>query len=142
MQYESQTSVGQKVIINGERVASVTTDDGKRPRWTELNIYETYSGIYVLEEIGRTVAFKEDPNGVPMEEIPNHYIPAPGTDLSAERFTPEKDMFSVSTFDSVMMLIDTGLRQTNGRFTGPSQSIVAQLKEKYNIPFEREVIEL
>jgi hypothetical protein len=47
----------ERYVFDGVRLASVTTDDGNLLRWTEITIYRTEAGKYVVEKIGRTLVY-------------------------------------------------------------------------------------
>jgi hypothetical protein len=47
----------ERYVFDGVRLASVSTDDGSLLRWTEIAIYRTEAGKYVVEKIGRSVVY-------------------------------------------------------------------------------------
>jgi hypothetical protein len=47
----------ERYVFDGVRLASVSTDDGSLLRWTEITIYRTEAGKYVVEKIGRSVVY-------------------------------------------------------------------------------------
>lgn len=49
----------QPVRFTGTLLSSVTTDDGRKSRWTETSIYKTRAGSYIIHKAGRTRIEKE-----------------------------------------------------------------------------------
>lgn len=45
------------VEFTGDEVASSDSDDGSAQRWTELTLYHTNTGRYVLSSVGRSVVY-------------------------------------------------------------------------------------
>ena len=44
----------QPVHFTGELLASITTDDGLKDRWTEIEIYRTRAGSYIIHKNGNS----------------------------------------------------------------------------------------
>jgi len=56
-----RTLDGRETAFNGRLLASVSTDDGVKPYWLEMRLYQEQTGGYVLYTIGRTsLPDKED----------------------------------------------------------------------------------
>lgn len=45
------------VEFDGEKLAESTSDDGKAQRWTDLTLYRTNSGLFVIHRVGRSVVY-------------------------------------------------------------------------------------
>jgi hypothetical protein len=61
--YEVKEKGGQSLSFHGELIGSATSQSERRPRarWSELRIYRTQSGRYVVEGVGRsTIAGEVD----------------------------------------------------------------------------------
>lgn len=48
---------GRIVRFSGHLVASASSERSHAPRWTELNLYKTSSGMFVLHRVGRSRVF-------------------------------------------------------------------------------------
>lgn len=44
----------QPVKFTGVLLSHTTSDDGRKPRWTETEIYRTRAGSYIIHKIGGT----------------------------------------------------------------------------------------
>ena len=47
----------ERYVFDGVQLASVSTDDGSLLRWTEITIYRTVAGKYVVEKIGKSLVY-------------------------------------------------------------------------------------
>lgn len=56
-QYELHNDRGDRVLVNGKRIAFVSTDDGVKPRWIELSVFERDAGGYVYHTIGASIVY-------------------------------------------------------------------------------------
>lgn len=45
------------IEFEGKMISGATTERPDDPRWTEINIYKTVGGSYVIERIGRSVVY-------------------------------------------------------------------------------------
>jgi hypothetical protein len=47
----------ERYVFDGVRLAKTTTKEADSLRWTEINIYRTKAGKYVVEKVGRTLVY-------------------------------------------------------------------------------------
>lgn len=53
---DCQVRDGNRLLtFDGELLASVSSRDDSKDRWTEMNVYKTTGGSYILEKVGRSV---------------------------------------------------------------------------------------
>jgi hypothetical protein len=45
------------IEFEGKQISGATTERPEDPRWTEINIYKTAGGSYVIQRIGRSVVY-------------------------------------------------------------------------------------
>jgi hypothetical protein len=123
----------QPVTFAGEHLASASSqlDDNSLPRWTELSIYKTVTGKYVLEKIGRSDVYhtsqcKKPGKGALRYEsimdaladvdehagesdLPSYFLPCETCAPSYSSDDPvvvEQDMHSVDRFENAEELLD------------------------------------
>jgi hypothetical protein len=128
----------QKITFTGVKLsaASSQTDSNPQARWTELAIYKTSAGRYVLEKIGRSDMFHEpgcskfgkgalhydalgdaldelDPDASPEE----YFLPCPDCRPSYDLDEPvvvEQDMHKVDAFASPSELVEALYHRKGG----------------------------
>jgi hypothetical protein len=131
----------QPITFAGQQLAfaSSQVDDNPMPRWTELAIYKTISGKYVLEKVGRSDVFHAEfcprPGKGAMRypsimealadvdpkagesDLANFFVPCdsckPSYD-SEEGVVVEQDMHSVDAYESPEKLIEALYYRKNG----------------------------
>lgn len=72
------------VEFDGWRLAHARTDaDPREPRWTELTVYRTVAGQYVVQKVGKSLVF-HDPRGAcnrgvatDHQDLPDDAVPCP-----------------------------------------------------------------
>lgn len=55
--WELKDDDGRITKFDGVQLATATSDNGQALRWTEVALYRTIGGAYVIHKIGRTVAY-------------------------------------------------------------------------------------
>jgi hypothetical protein len=54
--FDQQVRDGHRLLtFDGHLLASVSSRDGDKDRWTEMRVYRTNGGSYILEKVGRSV---------------------------------------------------------------------------------------
>jgi hypothetical protein len=131
----------QPVTFAGEQLATASSqvDDNPLPRWTELGIYRTVTGKYVLEKIGRSDVFHTGSCSKPGKgamrfdsildaladvdadadenDLSSYFVPCEVCHPSFESEDPvvvEQDMHSVDAFESPERLLDALYYRKNG----------------------------
>lgn len=120
---------GQKPIyVEGWLIADADSQTGNDPRWTELTLYRTLTGKYVLEKIGRSDVFhsarcSRKSKGVMHEDLPDA---ADAKDVDEDAFvqcrdcrpqrdeTPvfvERDISAVAVYPSADGLVEALFRR-------------------------------
>lgn len=70
----------QVLMFRGERLSHATTNDGKRLRWTEVEIYRTEGGKYVTTRVGKSLVYHDVLGcgyGKPIDTVPASARPCP-----------------------------------------------------------------
>lgn len=138
-QHKLQNSSGDTVIVNGERIAYVNTDDGDKLRWIELSVFERDAGGFVYYTVGKSVVFHRigddyicGGRGVPVRagdlnfdrlEPCNECQPEqhPGPDEMVRR---EVGIHTLKVCDSLTDVINAA--RVRGEITGPTRQLIAQ----------------
>lgn len=70
------------IEFEGERLAEVSSQRHGSPRWTELRLYRTGSGVFVLEKVGASVVLHAPgcPEILPGAVLPRFQAEYPGHD--------------------------------------------------------------
>jgi hypothetical protein len=70
------------IEFEGERLAEVSSRRSGSPRWTELRLYRTQSGVFVLEKVGASVVVHAPgcPEILPGATLPRFQAEYPGED--------------------------------------------------------------
>jgi hypothetical protein len=54
--FDCQVRDGHRLLtFDGQLLAAVSSRDGEKDRWTEMRVYQTNGGSYILEKVGRSV---------------------------------------------------------------------------------------
>lgn len=54
--FDMQVRDGNRLLtFDGELLASITSRESDKDRWTEMRVYRTTGGSYILEKVGRSV---------------------------------------------------------------------------------------
>lgn len=123
------------LTFTGWLVAASDSQSGMDVRWTELTLYRTTSGKYILEKVGRSDVFHSDQcrrnsKGVRFDSL-DDAVPAdaPEDDVLEDIFVPcmdckpdydihpawvERDIASVSMFETAAQVIDSLYRPERG----------------------------
>ena len=138
-QHVLQNSSGDTVLVNGERIAHVNTDDGNKLRWIELSVFERDAGGYVYYTVGHSVVYHRNSDdyscggrGVPRDEKDLDFdrlepcsecqpdqFPEPGTLVRHEI-----DIHTLKLCDSLTDVIAAA--RVRGEITGPARQLIAQ----------------
>jgi hypothetical protein len=70
------------IEFDGDMLAEVSSRRAQNPRWTELRLYRTDAGVYVLEKIGASVVLHVPGCGEIRGELPRFQALNPGADPS------------------------------------------------------------
>lgn len=54
MRYELRDATHRLIQLDGQLISHVSTDDGEKPRWMELSVYERDAGGYVYYSVGKS----------------------------------------------------------------------------------------
>lgn len=126
---------GQRPLtFQGWKIADADSQSGSDVRWTELTLYKTLSGRYVLEKIGRSDVFHSDAckrrsKGVKFTSLDDALGDVEESDLDVEEiFVPctechpsfddepvwaERDISAVAVFESAEKLVQSLFRRDN-----------------------------
>lgn len=127
---------GQRPItFEGWKIAEADSQNGNDYRWTELTLYKTLTGRYVLEKVGRSDVFHSDAckrrsKGVKFEDLDAAVSEEDEATLDdlADLFVPceecrpawntapvwvERDISAVAVFDSPEKLVQSLFRRDN-----------------------------
>jgi len=108
----------------GEMLASTDSQSGSDVRWTELTLYRTNTGKYVIEKVGRSDVFHSDvcrrrskgqrydrlsDAAATSEDVEDAFVPC---DECRPRFNVEpawveRDIFTASVYESAPALIES-----------------------------------
>jgi hypothetical protein len=66
-EYTARNGV-ERYVFEGVRLAKTTTREGGSLRWTEITIYRTEAGKYVVEKVGRTLVYHSGEPGFDCSE--------------------------------------------------------------------------
>lgn len=76
------------IEFEGQRLAEVSSRRTGSPRWTELRLYRTQSGVFVLEKVGASVVLHAPgcPEILPGTALPRFQAEYPGQDPAADEW--------------------------------------------------------
>lgn len=126
---------GQRpVTFVGWMVADADSQTGNDPRWTELTLYKTVSGKYVVEKVGRSDVFhsptcprrskgiqhpslEEAMGGGSDESVEDYYVPCDvcHPDYGQQPVFVERDISSVAVYGEPEQVVDSlHIRKSGG----------------------------
>jgi hypothetical protein len=77
--FDCQVRDGNRLLtFDGKLLASVSSRDSDRDRWTEMRIYQTTGGSYILEKIGRSIRLHMPGCSDILKDLPLFQQPARG----------------------------------------------------------------
>lgn len=79
-QYTVRDGRTRVIEFDGELLADVSSRRPGAPRWTELRLYRTDGGVYVLEKIGASTVLHATDCTEPMNPLPRFQDQYPGQD--------------------------------------------------------------
>lgn len=78
---DMQVRDGNRLLtFDGELLASISSRDDDRDRWTEMNVYRTTGGSYILEKVGRSIRLHIAGCSEIMKDLPLFQQVHPGDD--------------------------------------------------------------
>lgn len=80
--YQVRDGQTRTIEFDGEMLAEVSSRRAHNPRWTELRLYRTDAGVYVLEKIGASVVLHVPGCGDIRGDLPRFQSAHPGADPS------------------------------------------------------------
>jgi hypothetical protein len=123
--YELQDGAERLVRFTGDHLTHVTSDDGERLRWLDLDIYRTQAGKYIVHQVGRTSVYHAldsecTPKAFEQVKVLNlrdDVEPCPvclsqGDDLDLSEVRMESDLYRVVIHNTARNLVDA-LENTN-----------------------------
>jgi hypothetical protein len=79
--FDCQVRDGNRLLtFDGKLLASVSSRDSDRDRWTEMRIYQTTGGSYILEKIGRSIRLHMPGCSDILKDLPLFQQEHPGDD--------------------------------------------------------------
>ena len=121
---------GQRPItFVGWMIADADSQGGHDPRWTELTLYKTVTGKYVLEKVGRSDVFHapscrrrskgvqvdslEDAEGGGDEPVEERFVPCPDCrpSFDQEPVFVERDISSIAVYAEPEQMVDSLFRK-------------------------------
>lgn len=79
--FDQQVRDGHRLLtFDGQLLASVSSRDGDKDRWTEMRVYRTNGGSYILEKVGRSVRLHMPECSDILKDLPLFQQAHPGED--------------------------------------------------------------
>lgn len=79
--FDHQVRDGNRLLtFDGQLLATVTSRTPDRDRWTDMSIYKTTGGSYILEKVGRSVRLHMPGCGDILKDLPLFQQEHPGDD--------------------------------------------------------------
>ena len=79
--FDMQVRDGNRLLtFDGELLASITSREQSKDRWTEMRVYKTHGGSYILEKVGRSVRLHMPGCGDIINDLPLFQQEHPGDD--------------------------------------------------------------
>ena len=79
--FDQQVRDGHRLLtFDGHRLATISSRDGEKDRWTEMSVYKTAGGSYILEKVGRSVRLHMPGCGDILKDLPLFQQAHPGED--------------------------------------------------------------
>lgn len=137
--YELENDTGDRVVLNGNRIAFVNTGNSTKLRWIELSIFERDAGGYVYHTVGKSVVFHEEGalcakgNRVAVTELDlSEFERCPhckaGTDPSSGHIVLEEDFHTLKMCDTIQDVYSAA--KVRGELTGPSRQLLLQVADQ------------
>lgn len=141
--YKVRDGTTRTIEFEGERLAEVSSQRNGSPRWTELRLYRTTSGVFVLEKVGASVVLHAPGCSeiLPGANLPRFQAQYPGADpaddewwwceacgdRAAEDMTAllvESNRYWAIISDTPDEIVDSLYRRKGGARTMPRMSLV------------------
>lgn len=79
--FDQQVRDGRRLLtFDGKLLASISSREGDKDRWTEMRVYRSTGGSYILEKVGRSVRLHMPGCSEPLKALPTFQQEHPGDD--------------------------------------------------------------